>query len=160
MLVGILGYYVSSWLDFEGLQTLDAQTERLILFTYPFLVILFGRLLFSQPLRVHTLLGAGFSYVGLFVMFASAPTRLAPAVLAGGALVAVAAVTFALYRLLARELILRCGATLFTAIAMGSAGAMALFGFLLTHPATALIPPRGAWSLILALALFATIVPA
>jgi len=37
---------------------------------------------------------------------------------------------------------------------------MALFGFLLTHPATALIPPRGAWSLILALALFATIVPA
>lgn len=84
----------------------------------PFLVILFGRLLFSQPLRVRTLLGAGFSYVGLFVMFASAPTRLAPAVLAGGALVAVAAVTFALYQLFARELILRCGATLFTAITM------------------------------------------
>ena len=49
VLVGILGYYVSSWLDFQGLQTLDAQTERLILFTHPFLVILFGRLLLGIP---------------------------------------------------------------------------------------------------------------
>ncbi|MBB5708956.1 DMT family transporter [Sphingomonas xinjiangensis] len=160
MLVGILGYYVSSWLDFEGLQTLDAQIERLILFTYPFLVILFGRLLLGHPLRAHALLGAGLSYVGLFVMFAAEPTRLGPAALIGGGLVATAAATFALYQLFARELIVRCGASLFTAIAMGSAGITALLGFFATHPATALVPPRGAWALIVALAVFSTVVPA
>lgn len=160
MLVGVVGYYVSSWLDFQGLQTLDAQIERLILFTYPFMVILFGRLLLGHPLRAHALLGAGFSYVGLFVMFAGEPTRLGTAALIGGAFVAIAAVTFALYQLFARELILRCGATLFTAIAMGAAGMIALLGFFLTHPAAALIPPRGAWPFIVALAVLSTIVPA
>ena len=160
MLVGILGYYVSSWLDFQGLQTLDAQIERLILFTYPFLVILFGRLLLGHPLRAHALVGAGLSYVGLFVMFAGEPTRLGTAAMIGGAFVALAAVTFALYQLFAREFILRCGASLFTAIAMSAAGVAALFGFFLTHPAAALIPPSDAWMLVVALAVFATIVPA
>ena len=160
MLVGILGYYISSWLDFEGLQTLDAQSERLILFTYPFMVILFGRLLLGHPFQAHALIGAGLSYVGLFVMFAGEPRRLDKPALIGAALVATAAVTFALYQLFARELILRCGATLFTAIAMGAAGVMALLAFFLTHPADALIPPAGAWGLILALAVFSTIIPA
>ncbi|GGB23124.1 multidrug DMT transporter permease [Sphingomonas metalli] len=160
MLVGIVGYYISSWLDFQGLQTLDAQIERLILFTYPFLVILFGRLLLAHPLRTHALVGAGLSYVGLFVMFAGEPSRLDRAALLGGAFVALAAVSFALYQLFAREFILRCGASLFTAIAMSAAGVAALLGFFLTHTAAALIPPGGAWPLVVALAVFATIVPA
>lgn len=158
-LVGILGYYISSWLDFQGLQTLDAQIERLILFTYPFLVILFGRLLLGHPMRVHALLGAGLSYVGLFVMFAGDPTRLGAAAIKGGAFVATAAVTFALYQLFARELILRCGVALFTAVAMSAAGLVALLGFFLTHSPSALVPPQPAWALIVSLAIFATIVP-
>ena len=134
MLVGILGYYISSWLDFQGLQTLDAQIERLIFFTYPFGVILFGRLLLGHPLRAHALLGAGLSYVGLFMMFAGEPARLGTMALIGGAFVATAAVTFALYQLFARELILRCGAPLFTAIAMSAAELTALLGFFLDPP--------------------------
>jgi drug/metabolite transporter (DMT)-like permease len=157
---GVLGYYVSSWLDFEGLQTLDAQIERLILFTYPFFVILFGRALLGHPLRLHAVIGAGLSYVGLIVMFAGNPGRLTPAMLIGAGLVLTAAMTFALYQIFARELILRCGATLFTAIAMAAAGAVMLLHFGLTHNVTALALPRGAWPLVLGLALFATIIPA
>jgi drug/metabolite transporter (DMT)-like permease len=158
--VGILGYYVSSWLDFEGLQTLDAQLERLILFTYPFFVILFGRILFGHPLRAHALAGAGLSYLGLLVMFAGAPARMTPAMLIGGALVFTAAMTFASYQLFARELIVRCGAALFTAIAMAAAGVAALIGFAASHDLAALVAPHDAWGLIVALAVFATIVPA
>jgi drug/metabolite transporter (DMT)-like permease len=158
--VGILGYYISSWLDFEGLQTLDAQMERLILFTYPFFVILFGRVLLGHPLRAHALIGAGLSYVGLIVMFAGAPARLNAAMLTGAILVGVAAMTFALYQLFARELILRCGAALFTAIAMAAAGLVALGAFAMTHEVATLVPPQGSWGLIAALAVFSTIVPA
>jgi len=158
--VGVLGYYVSSWLDFQGLQTLDAQLERLILFTYPFFVILFGRVLFGHPLRAHALIGAGLSYLGLLVMFAGAPARMTPAMLLGGGLVFTAAMSFALYQLFARELILRCGAALFTAIAMAAAGVAALVGFGLTHDPGDLIAPHAAWGLIVALAVFSTIVPA
>jgi len=157
--VGILGYYVSSWLDFESLQTLEAQTERLILFTYPFFVILFGRLLLGHPLRFHALVGAEFSYLGLIVMFASDPARLSADMLTGAAFVAAAAMTFALYQLFAREMILRCGPTLFTGIAMGAAGLAIVIHFALTHESRALDIPVEAWGLIVALAVFATIVP-
>jgi drug/metabolite transporter (DMT)-like permease len=51
------------------------------------------------------------------------------AALVGGAFVAVAAVTFAFYQLFARELILRTGPSLFTAVAMGTAGLAAVIGF-------------------------------
>jgi len=158
-LVGMLGYYVSSWLDFAGLVTLEAQTERLILFTYPFLVILFGRLLLKHPMRAHALGGAGLSYAGLFIMFASDPTRLSHAMLTGAALVAAAAVTFALYQLYAREMIVKCGPSLFTAIAMSGAGVAVLLHFAVTHPIAVPVLPVPAWNLILALAVFATIVP-
>jgi drug/metabolite transporter (DMT)-like permease len=41
-MVGLLGYYVSSYLDLKGLESVSAQLERLILFTYPFFVVIFG----------------------------------------------------------------------------------------------------------------------
>lgn len=158
-LVGLIGYYVSSWLDFEGLVTLEAQTERLILFTYPFFVILFGRLLLNHPLRWHALAGAGLSYAGLIIMFASDPARLTPAMLTGAALVATAAVTFALYQLYSREMIMLCGPTLFTAIAMGAAAFAVLTHFAIVHALTLPALPVRAWALIGSLALFATVVP-
>jgi drug/metabolite transporter (DMT)-like permease len=158
-LVGIFGYHVSSWLDFKGLQTLEAQTERLILFTYPFLVILFGRLLLRHPMRAHALAGAGLSYAGLFLMFGADPARLTPGVLGGAALVACAAATFALYQLFAREMILRCGPALFTAIAMSCAALSVIGHALLSGSLAQLNQPASAWLLILALVIFATIVP-
>jgi drug/metabolite transporter (DMT)-like permease len=47
-LVGCLGYYISSLLDFLGLQYISASMERLILFVYPTLVVLISGRLF-QP---------------------------------------------------------------------------------------------------------------
>ena len=158
-LVGVLGYYVSSWLDFEGLQTLEAQTERLILFTYPFLVMLFGRLLLKHPLRAHALAGAALSYAGLIVMFGSDPARLTSAMLGGAGLVLAAAATFALYQLFAREMILRCGPVLFTAIAMSAAGLTIMVQFFLTRSVAVLALPAHAWMLMAGLAIFSTIVP-
>lgn len=158
-LIGMLGYHASSWLDFEGLVTLEAQAERLILFTYPFWVLLFGKLFFRHRLRAHALAGAVLSYVGLIVMFGAEPARLTPPVLSGAALVLTAAATFALYQLFGREMILRCGPALFTAIAMSAASVTLILQFLATHSLSVLVLPLDAWLLIATLALFATIIP-
>lgn len=158
--VGVLGYYVSSWLDFAGLRTLDAQLERLILFTYPLLVILFGRALFKRPLSVHALTGAGLSYVGLFVMFAAAPQALTRGILEGGGLVLLAAACFALYQLLAYDLIRQLGPALFTAVAMTAAGIAVLAHFLITAGSLPAPMSRDVWGLVLLLAIGATVLPA
>jgi hypothetical protein len=73
----------------------------------------------------HALIGVGLSYVRLFVILAGDPTRLGTGALIGGAFVGIAAVTFALYQLFARELIPRCRPSLFSAIAMSAAGVSA-----------------------------------
>jgi drug/metabolite transporter (DMT)-like permease len=156
---GVLGFYVSTWLDFKGLETLDAQSERLILFTYPFFVILFGRLILAHPLRPHALGGAALAYAGLALMFAARPEQLSDGRMTGAALVAGAAVTFALYQLFARELIVKCGAALFTAVAMVAAGVVAIGVGASEMHARALDIPAECWALIVALALFATILP-
>jgi drug/metabolite transporter (DMT)-like permease len=158
-MVGIIGYHVSSWLDFEGLETLEAQTERLILFTYPFLVLLFGRVLLKHPLRLHALAGASLSYAGLIVMFGANPARLTPAMLSGAALVLTAAATFALYQIFAREMILRCGPALFSAIALSAAGITLILQFLATRSISALALPPHAWLLMSILATFSTVIP-
>ena len=158
--VGVLGYYVSSWLDFAGLRTLDAQLERLILFTYPLLVILFGWVLFRRPLSIHALLGAGLSYVGLFVMFAAAPQRMTAAILQGGGLVLLAAACFALYQIFAYELIRRLGPALFTAVAMTAAGAAVMAHVLVTGAGMPMHLAAEPMLLVILLAAGATVLPA
>ncbi|MEJ7666789.1 MAG: EamA family transporter [Hymenobacter sp.] len=48
VLLGMLGYYVSSLLDFTGLQYVSAGLERLLLFLYPSFVVFINALVFKQ----------------------------------------------------------------------------------------------------------------
>ena len=51
--LGITGYYLSSFLDFLGLQYITASLERLILYLNPTLVLLLGWLLYRKTFRPH-----------------------------------------------------------------------------------------------------------
>src|ERR1700676_565202 len=53
--VGLLGYWVASYLDFLGLEHVSAQIERLILFTYPIFVVIFGALFFHLRITQNAL---------------------------------------------------------------------------------------------------------
>ncbi len=46
--IGILGYYGASFLDFLSLDLITAQLNRLVLLTYPFMVLILGALLFRR----------------------------------------------------------------------------------------------------------------
>jgi drug/metabolite transporter (DMT)-like permease len=132
--VGLLGYWVASYTDFLGLVYISAQFERLILFTYPAFVVLFGALFFGQPIRARTLTGIAISYCGLVLIFATKLNVLGADAARGAGLVLIAAITFALYQLLAKGLIGQIGPRLFTCIAMSAAAAAALIQFALTQP--------------------------
>ena len=68
--VGVLGYWLASYTDFEGLTTLSPQFERLILFTYPlFSSSCSARPFFGQALRVSALWTFTIAYAGLALVF-------------------------------------------------------------------------------------------
>jgi drug/metabolite transporter (DMT)-like permease len=159
MLVGALGYWLASYTDFEGLNYISVQFERLILFTYPAFVVLFGAALFGQKVRPAALWGVALSYGGLLLMFGTKLQAFGSAVTKGALLVLAAAVAFAFYQLLAKDMIVRLGARLFTCIAMLGAMAATVLQFLLTRPLSDLAVSRAGLGYAVLLAVGATIVP-
>ena len=68
-LIGSLGYYASSLLDFLGLQYVSAGIERLILFIYPTLVLLFSSLIFGDKIKKIQWIAVAVTYAGLLLAF-------------------------------------------------------------------------------------------
>ncbi|WP_421724873.1 DMT family transporter [Bauldia sp.] len=157
--VGLLGYWFASYMDFLGLVYITAQFERLILFTYPMFVVIFGALFFKQPIRAHTVAGIAISYAGLAAIFGEKLTSLGSDVVLGATFVLLAAIAFALYQLVAKPLIQVIGPRLFTCIAMSGAAAGAFIQFFLTQPASALIVSPLMIGYAIMLAVGATVLP-
>lgn len=65
LLLGFLGYYLSSLLDFLGLQFVSASLERLILFLTPTLVALIGWFVYAKPIVKAQSQGLVLSYAGV-----------------------------------------------------------------------------------------------
>lgn len=158
--VGLLGYYVASFLDFSALTYITAQLDRLILLTYPFFVVLFGAAFFKRKVTPAMLAALVISYVGIALIFARDFALEGDNVVLGSLLVFGSAVVYAAYQILAKPLIDRLGAQLFTSIAMSAAGPAIIVHFLLTHPLADLaINGHGLW-LMLAVGLVSTVLPA
>ena len=157
--VGLLGYWFASYTDFLGLEYISAQFERLILFTYPLFVVIFGAMFFRQPIRLRAVLAIGVSYAGLAVIFGEKVVSDGHDIAIGAGFILLAAISFAMYQLFAKGLIATIGPRLFTCIAMSGAAVGAFAQFFLTHPARDLIvsPVLNAYALLIAIG--ATVIP-
>ena len=70
--MGLCGYYLASYTDFLGLRYLSAGMERLILFTYPTLVLLMGWVLFGRRISRQQAYATLLAYLGIIVAFSTA----------------------------------------------------------------------------------------
>lgn len=157
--VGLLGYWFASYTDFLGLEYISAQFERLILFTYPLFVVIFGAMFFRQPIRLRAVAAIGISYAGLAVIFSEKVSTFGHDATLGAGLVLAAAISFALYQLLAKDLIATIGPRLFTCIAMSGAAVGAFAQFLFTHAPADLIVTPTLYAYALLIAIGATVLP-
>jgi drug/metabolite transporter (DMT)-like permease len=158
--LGLLGYYLSSLLDFVGLQYISASLERLVLFLYPTLVVLLTAVLFKQPIRTREAIPLAVSYAGIALVFMHDARGSQPGLVIGASLVFIATVSYSLYLIGAGHFIARIGSVRFTAYAMTVACMATLAHFGLTHSLTNLALPSRVYALGLALALFSTVLPA
>lgn len=157
--VGLLGYYVASYLDFSALTYISAQLDRLILLTYPFFVVLFGALFFRRRITPAMIAALLVSYLGIAVIFWRDFAIEGDNVLLGSALVFGSSLAYAGYQLLAKPLIDRMGPQLFTSIAMSAAGPAVVIHFLVTHPVADLAVNGTGLLLMLAIGTVSTVLP-
>ncbi len=158
--IGILGYYLASYLDFEGLVYLTAQFERLLLFTYPFFVMLLGAMFFGGRVTVWSVVALIFAYLGIGVIFFEGATAKSDNSVLGSCLVLGAAFCFALYQLLAKPVIAKISSPIFTCVAMTGAGGAVMAHFL-SESGFAVFADLPARVILLGamLAFFATVLP-
>lgn len=159
--IGVLGYYGASYLDFLGLQYITAGLERLILYTYPTLVLLISFFAFGRRIGRRELAALALSYIGIAAVFAHdlAASADRGGVLLGAGLVFASALSYAFYLIGSGRLLVHVGAARFTAHAMLCASAVVLLQFFVMRPLSALDLPWQVYALSAAMAILSTVLP-
>jgi drug/metabolite transporter (DMT)-like permease len=159
VLLGLLGYYLSSFLDFLGLQYISAGLERLILFLTPSFVVLISAFALKRRISRVEWAALGLSYVGIVLVFVHDLQTGTGEVVRGGLLVLASAISYALYLLLSGELVRRVGAMRLVAYAMCVSSLACIGQFFLLRPASMLLQPPAVYGLSLINAVLCTVLP-
>ncbi len=157
--LGFVGYYLSSYLDFLGLQYITASLERLILYLNPTLVVLLGWVLYKKPVQPIRMVAMGVSYSGVLLVFAHELTLSGADVALGSGLIFASAITYAVYLIFSGQMVNRIGALRLVGWATSVACVCCILQFVFLRPMTAAQVPVDVLWLALLNALACTVAP-
>ena len=156
--IGMLGYYVASYLDLLGLQYVTAQLGRMILYTYPTFVVLFGAIFFAKAITWRTVFSLALTYLGIATIFGHDLSAFGSDVITGGLFIIASAMIFSFYLLFSKSLIQKVGSPVFTCIALIAASVGIFTHFLFSHSFQVQANNQALW-LIFFIAIFCTVIP-
>lgn len=160
--LGLIGYYAASLLDFAGLSRISVDLERLLLYTYPLIVIVLSAVAFSRPIMRKDIVAFGITYVGLALVVVDDRTKAAAASGWGEGvlLVLLSAAAYAVYLIGSQKIIARLGAKRFTSLAMLAATGGVFLHYGLSNPRFSLLEqPAAVYGYGFALGIFSTVLP-
>jgi drug/metabolite transporter (DMT)-like permease len=134
LFLGILGYYFASIFDFYGLEYVSAGVERVILFTYPTMVVILNFFIFKKPLHKKEIIALILTYGGILSIFVGGNFFIDRDKLYGVIWIFLAAITYAGYLVGSGNLIPLVGASLYTSLAMSIAAISVLIHYILQYP--------------------------
>ena len=156
---GIVGYYLSSYFDFVGLIYIKASLERIILFIYPTIVILFNKLFLKQPVSKDQIFAIILTYVGIIIAFGHEVTISGHDAYLGGFFILLCAISYAAYLSGSGWLIPKFGVVKFTAYVMVVSCLCVFLHYGITNKIDLLNYPREVYILGFLIAIFATVIP-
>jgi drug/metabolite transporter (DMT)-like permease len=159
IVIGLLGYYAASYLDFLGLQYITAALERLILYLNPTIVLLMSALLLGKRFSRREVAALALAYGGILLVFLHDVRLEGEGVPLGAALVFGSAVCYAAYLVMSGELVRRVGAIRLTSYAMCVSTVAVFVQFLILNPLSSLRQPAPVYWLSLVNGLLCTVLP-
>lgn len=159
---GALCYYAGALLDFWALTMIDASIERVLIFSYPAMVVLFTSVRDRAPPSRRVLFATALSYLGIFFTMGGFDLVELRANLFGAMLVLGSALSYAIYFIVSEKYTREIGSAPFTVLAMTAAAACLVPHFWLTRDAgaeLAAITPA-AWMLLLVIGVVCMFIPA
>ena len=135
-LAGILCYYVGMLLDFQALVLIHASVERVLLFSYPSMIVILYALIYRERPATHVLIALALTYAGILMVVTGVDMRVFKSNLTGAGLVLAGALTSAFYYLVSDRYTPRLGSIAFTFFALSAATACLFGHFLIVSDAS------------------------
>ncbi|WP_397362807.1 DMT family transporter [Olleya sp. R77988] len=156
---GAIGYYLASFFDFVGLTYIKASLERIILFVYPTIVLLFNKLFLKKAINTNQKLAILITYLGIIITFGTEVSITGSNVYLGGFFVLLSAITYASYLVDSGWLIPKFGVVRFTAYAMLVSCVCVFIHYGIVSDFNIFNFPWQVYFLGLLIAIFATVIP-
>lgn len=158
LLLGFVGYYFSSLMDFIGLQYLTAGVERIILYLTPTLVVLISFFVLKKEISAYQWVALAVAYFGVVTVFMD-DLAWTEQIVFGSLCVFISALTYAAYLIFSGELVARVGSI--RLVCFASTGSM-IFGLIhacSTNPHALVSQTPRVYLLSLFNSVFCTVIP-
>jgi len=156
---GVVGYYLASYFDFEGLNYIKAGLERIVLFIYPTLVLIISRLFLKTKISNTQVLAIILTYIGVLTAFSGELDLNSENLYFGVCLIFMSALTYAMYLVGSGWLIPKFGVLCFTSYAMVVSTVCVVIHYLVTHDIDLFSFPKEVYFLGILMAVLSTIIP-
>jgi drug/metabolite transporter (DMT)-like permease len=156
---GTLCYYVGALLDFKALEMIHASVERVLLFSYPSIIVVLHSILYRTKPSRTIVLALALTYAGILMVVTGLDLSLLRGNLPGATLVLAAAVTSALYYLAGDRWTPTLGSVTFTFYALCAATGCLITHSLLLAPKQPIVWTGHGVLLMACLVAFATVIP-
>jgi drug/metabolite transporter (DMT)-like permease len=158
--IGLLGYFLSSYLDFLGLHYISAGLERVILYLTPAIVLVLSKFFLKKEIDRRQYWAMVVAYLGIMMVFMhDIELNNQGAVILGSVLVFLAAVVYSVYLIFAGELVGRVGSIRLVALASASATVATCIQSLILGPDQLFVQQPEVYYFALINALFCTFMP-
>jgi drug/metabolite transporter (DMT)-like permease len=156
---GIICYCIGSLFNFYALTLLPASVERVILFSYPAMIVLAGMSMGRGSPSARVVIAIGLTYLGIFLTVGGFDASLVRANSTGAVYVLICAATYAFYFLVSERYVRTLGSQQFALYAMTSAGIALMLLFWIRIGWHRLHLELADWALMAGIVLFATVLP-
>lgn len=132
--LGFLGYFLSSYVDFLGLQYISVGLERIVLYLTPTLVLLISYFVLKKPISRFQWYALIVGYLGVFIVFIQDASSTGMSAWLGMLLVFGSACSYAIYMIGAGEMVKRIGSVRLVVYASSASAAFSILLSSLHNP--------------------------
>lgn len=160
--IGVCGYYLASYFDFVGLTYITASLERLILFTYPTIVLVLSALFLKKRITSIQIVSILITYSGMVIIFldrGGITSGSSHDLFMGTVFVGLSAFFYASYMVISYAVVGGIGTKRLTTYSMIISCASVSIHFLVTTNTNLFSFPVEVYYYGLAMAVFATVIP-
>jgi drug/metabolite transporter (DMT)-like permease len=157
--LGFLGYFLSSYLDFLGLQYISVGLERIVLYLTPTIVLLISYFVLNKAISRLQWMALIVGYLGVITVFLQDANSTGNAAWLGMFLVFASACTYAMYMIGSGEMVSRIGSIRLVVYASTSSAFFSIVQVALRNPMSILEQSAQIYWLSLINASLCTVVP-